>query len=316
MYIIIGSDGKEYGPVTDADVRQWIAEGRLNEKSQAKSEADAEFRNLETFPEFAAALAMKPVIPGVPPPSSRKAASNFKSQDYELDIGGCISHGYQSLKENFNLLFFAALTFLAVEGVMSMLAAIPFIGPIFSIANMVISGPLMGGVYLVFLRAERGDETEVSEVFAGFRQCFGQLFLGKFIPRLLAGLCLLPVIIAAVVMIGVPAATHHQEPDLHKLMPLLPFALICLIPMLYLQTCWAFTLPLIIDKQMDFATAMKTSWRKVNQHWWQVFAVILLIGLVNAAGALACFVGLLFTMPIGFAALMHAYETIFGAEEN
>jgi len=29
-YIIIGGDGKEYGPVTDADVRQWIAEGRLS----------------------------------------------------------------------------------------------------------------------------------------------------------------------------------------------------------------------------------------------------------------------------------------------
>ena len=28
-YIIIGGDGKEYGPVPDADVRLWIAEGRL-----------------------------------------------------------------------------------------------------------------------------------------------------------------------------------------------------------------------------------------------------------------------------------------------
>ena len=56
-YFIIGGDGKEYGPVTDADIRQWIAEERLNGKSQAKSESDAEFRPLETFPEFADAFA-------------------------------------------------------------------------------------------------------------------------------------------------------------------------------------------------------------------------------------------------------------------
>src|SRR5690242_1063378 len=60
-YFIIGGDGKEYGPVTDADVRQWIAEDRLNAKSQAKSESDAEFRPLETFPEFADVFA-----PGAP----------------------------------------------------------------------------------------------------------------------------------------------------------------------------------------------------------------------------------------------------------
>jgi len=29
-----------------------------------------------------------------------------------------------------------------------------------------------------------------------------------------------------------------------------------------------------------------------------------------------CLIGLLFTIPIGFAALMIAYETIFGAEKN
>ena len=29
-YTIIGGDQKEYGPVTGDDLRQWMAEGRLN----------------------------------------------------------------------------------------------------------------------------------------------------------------------------------------------------------------------------------------------------------------------------------------------
>ena len=56
-YLIIGGDGKEYGPVTDVDVRQWLAEGRLNAQSLAKAESDAEFRPLAVFPEFADAFA-------------------------------------------------------------------------------------------------------------------------------------------------------------------------------------------------------------------------------------------------------------------
>ena len=33
-YIIIGGDHKEYGPVNEMEVRQWIAEGRLNAESR------------------------------------------------------------------------------------------------------------------------------------------------------------------------------------------------------------------------------------------------------------------------------------------
>lgn len=65
-YVIIGGDGKEYGPVTDADVRQWIADDRLNAQSLAKAESHTEFRPLSAFPEFADVFA--PGSPaGVPP---------------------------------------------------------------------------------------------------------------------------------------------------------------------------------------------------------------------------------------------------------
>jgi hypothetical protein len=312
-YLIIGGDGKEYGPVTGADVRQWIAEGRLSAKSLAKAESDAEFRPLGTFPELADVFAV-----GAPPaigPLKSSAPADFLERDYELDLGGCISRGYQLLKDNFGLLFLVALGYAAIEGLMGLIGMIPLIGPLLSLANLVIAGPLLGGVLWISLCALRGQPAEVSDMFAGFRQCFGQLFLGKFVPGLLAGLCLIPVAIAAAVLF-LPEMASKQPPDLHKLGILIPVGVVCLIPMVYLQTCWLFTLPLIIDKHMDFGAAMKTSWRMVNKHWWQVLGLTILIGLVNLAGACACLVGLLFTVPIGFAALMHAYETIFGGQKN
>jgi len=39
------------------------------------------------------------------------------------------------------------------------------------------------------------------------------------------------------------------------------------------------------------------------------------ISLLNVAGMLLCCVGLLFTFPIGIAALMFAYETIFSERQ-
>jgi uncharacterized membrane protein len=84
-----------------------------------------------------------------------------------------------------------------------------------------------------------------------------------------------------------------------------------MIPVTYLSVSWLFTQALIIDKQMDFRTAMKTSWKMVHKHWWHVFGLVVVTGLLNVAGMCACCIGVLFTIPIGIAALMFAYETIF-----
>jgi hypothetical protein len=67
MYSIIGGDGKQYGPITEADLRKWISEGRLNAQSMAKAESDAEFRLLSTFPEFADLLGTAPPMLGTAP---------------------------------------------------------------------------------------------------------------------------------------------------------------------------------------------------------------------------------------------------------
>jgi len=66
-YTLIGGDQKQYGPVTEEQLRQWILDGRLTLQSQVKAESDAEWRPLSAFPEFAAALAARSAA-GTPPP--------------------------------------------------------------------------------------------------------------------------------------------------------------------------------------------------------------------------------------------------------
>jgi hypothetical protein len=99
MFTIIGGDGKEYGPITDADVRQWIAEGRLSAQSQAKGEGDAEFRPLAQFPEFADVLSQQtpaagasPVSDGEDAPPARLAAlQQIKAPALALKIVAAIN---------------------------------------------------------------------------------------------------------------------------------------------------------------------------------------------------------------------------------
>ena len=209
MYIIIGGDQKEYGPITADDVRQWIAEGRLNEKTLMKTEGDAEFRPLEKFPEFAAAFAPKTSVRGMTPAFA--GLTGWSERDYDLDIVGCVSRGWGLVKKNFGLLFVSLLVLcllgfviFSVLGLVvsvivpkHLLAIAPFkviFNYLLSGVSAFVMGPLAGGVYLVFLKAIRGQPVSVGDVFSGFQKMFlPLLFLGYLAVVLATGLCMLPL---------------------------------------------------------------------------------------------------------------------------
>lgn len=79
MYTIIGGDGKQYGPISGPDLRKWIAEGRLNAQSMAKSESDAEFHPLSTFPELADLFGGPPPFPGAAPVLGGTARGDYQA---------------------------------------------------------------------------------------------------------------------------------------------------------------------------------------------------------------------------------------------
>ncbi|MSU50345.1 MAG: RDD family protein [Opitutus sp.] len=76
MFIIIGGDGKEYGPVTTEQVRTWIGAGRANLDTQAKEPGSDEWRRLGDYAEFAP--------PGSVPPSLPPQADDDVSRPFEL----------------------------------------------------------------------------------------------------------------------------------------------------------------------------------------------------------------------------------------
>ena len=66
QYIIIGGDGREYGPKDDTEVREWIEQGRLNALSQIKEVGEHEWVSLGSRPEFAVQQNNEPSTPPLP----------------------------------------------------------------------------------------------------------------------------------------------------------------------------------------------------------------------------------------------------------
>ena len=68
MYTIMGADGRDYGPVSADQLRQWIAEGRANAQTKVRVEGGADWRLLSELPEFfpAPAPAAAPALAPAP----------------------------------------------------------------------------------------------------------------------------------------------------------------------------------------------------------------------------------------------------------
>jgi TM2 domain-containing membrane protein YozV len=60
MYRIIGGDGQEYGPVSAAQIKEWLAQGRVNNWTSVSIEGETNWRPLNLFPELAAPPVVTP----------------------------------------------------------------------------------------------------------------------------------------------------------------------------------------------------------------------------------------------------------------
>ena len=239
---------------------------------------------------------MKTQVEGVastPPPENAEAmAAEILARDYTLDIGSCLRRGLALVRSDFwtfigitalvlALLSAAGGFSVSISQQANVIAGNSIIGPNMSFLSMVIGGPLMGGLYLYFLRRIRGESANIETVFSGFSQRFLHLFLGSFVTWLLTWL-----------------------------------GFLCLVlPGIYLAVVWIFTIPLIMDKRLEFWPAMQLGRKMVSKHFWQILGFGFVLALLCFAGLLALIVGIVFVAPVVIAALMYAYEDIFNAPQ-
>ncbi len=201
------------------------------------------------------------------------------NRDYSLDIGKYFGRGWDLFKQ-YALPFVGFLLLVIVIVVIA--SKLPF--PLGSnekgqggIVSAVINPILIAGFYIVALKLAKGRSVAFSDFFKGFNN-FLQLFLTNWVGSIL-------------IAIGF---------------------LLLILPGIYLAVSYFFAIPFVIEKRLDFWTALEASRKVVTKKWFSFLGFGILLFLVNFAGACLLGLGLLVTVPWTFCIVTAAYEDIVG----
>lgn len=93
-------------------------------------------------------------------------------------------------------------------------------------------------------------------------------------------------------------------------------SLLCLIPGLLLSALCIFAVPLVVDRGLSPMDAISTSMKALKDDMWSMLGLVLLLGLAQLGGMLACGIGLLWTTPLYYLAIAIAYRQYFPSEET
>jgi uncharacterized membrane protein len=162
--------------------------------------------------------------------------------------------------------------------IQGVLRGIPFVGAVVAFA---VTSPLLMGHFIVSAKLLQGQTPEFRDFFKGF-----QYYLPLLLLSLVAGL-----------FIGIGTV-------------------LLIIPGIYLAVAYLFASYLVVDRRLDFWPAMELSRHTVTPRWFGYFALLLLLTLLNLAGAIALVVGLLVTIPLSFCTATTAYADLFGLQSD
>ncbi len=295
---------------TNSRQTKWILEGRANHQTLAQAAGTSEWKTLAELPEFAPILSSKYSAPLTGLAAPTLTADAVLARGVGVNIGDCLSRGWRLLVNNLPLFLGVSLVLLLIR---FGLGFIPVIGPL---VYWIIFGSLYGGFYMTFLKRVRGESAVIGDLFGGFSENFVQFMLAGLVMNLLTAIGMF----------------------------------FCVLPGIYLAVAWKFSLALMADRRMEFWPAMESSRRVITRYWFQIFGVlavaylplILFSGysvfhmlsvlfplIINSGGRLDLSQVMkvagevvtlsltqqlitLFALPFATAALMHAYEDLFG----
>jgi hypothetical protein len=140
--------------------------------------------------------------------------------------------------------------------------------------------------------------------------------LNFLLVKLIIGLILVFLIgiISAVYFMNTPHidTTEVLSPEL------LPIFLLIAIPVTYFTIRLCFVVCFIVDQDSGASESISQSWTLTKNHFWLIFVLFLIILGLNILGAMALFIGLLFTVPFSSVILIITYRQMVNsyAEEE
>ncbi|MCX6899172.1 MAG: GYF domain-containing protein [Verrucomicrobia bacterium] len=314
---IVGGDGKEYGPIDLTTLQQWAREGRVAGSTQVWDSRTGNWQPAAQIAELAAAFSAPPPAPAAAAPSAESAtapapgvelAEQILQRGYTVAFGDWLRQGWDFFKANMGFALGVCWIVFGLSFGASAIGMIPCFGAVVQLAfNLVVQPVLIGGVWYVLLQRRRGQPATIGGVFDGFKLFFAQSIL----VNLIMGLIILATVIPGAIVAGIGGVAMKSQEVIGVLL-IAVGVLLALVPVFYLSICYAFAMPLVADRRMQFWPALETSRRVVARHWFAIFAYSFVVGLLSLAGLLACIVGIIFTLPMCFCMFVVAYDNIFG----
>ena len=220
----------------------------------------------------------------------------------------CIKGGWEIIKNQYWL--FVGMTLIAI-----------IIGS--AVPLGILLGPMMCGLYMSFFKVRRNEPVEFGTLFKGF-DYFGQ----SVVAALLHTIPIIAVIVPAYILFYVSmfvsmaaaGAGGGNEPNPAPFFGVMAvfalFWIVVMIVIIVLTIGFTFAYPLIVDRKLGGFDAVKLSFKAAFANFWRLLGMVLLTGFLSILGLLACYVGMFFVMPIGYAAIAKAYEQVFGLSDG
>jgi uncharacterized membrane protein len=84
------------------------------------------------------------------------------------------------------------------------------------------------------------------------------------------------------------------------------------VPGIYLSVAYILAIPLVVERGLSPWQALEASRKAISQHWFKVFGLFLLLGVLMSLSMIPFGIGLLWTIPLMVVSLGVLYRTIFG----
>jgi hypothetical protein len=195
--------------------------------------------------------------------------------DVDVKFGEWIERGFNLYKENFAILVLASLIAVVISAVT--------VG--------VLAGPMAAGLLLITfgLIDKKGPRPEVGTLFKGF-----EYFLNSFLFVIIWGIALfvVSIVVGLIPCIGQLAS---------------------LFVVFVAHALLMFGLFLIVDRRQEFWPASVESFNKVKPNFWPFLGFSIVSNIIGSVGAIACGIGVVFTLPIQVCILTVAYRDVFDA---
>ena len=231
--------------------------------------------------------------------------TNIQFHSGAVSAGECISDGWSLVQKNFGMYLGISIIGIILAG------CIPLV-------SLFLVGPVMCGIYYVFLRDMSDEPVELGMMFKGFDMFIPAMVVGiiQSIPELLGqSLRFIGNIVDIFSRSG--NSSHFQTDETRTALFGGLMAIIIIVGLaifllgIIIRISLFFAFPLIMEHKLGVADAVKVSARAA---WSNIGGLILLFILeffIALIGVLACVVGIFVAIPVIYAANAFAYRQVF-----